>query len=75
MLKQYDPVLLTRKFFNNKFIFGAFGIGVTFLALVLFIAGISVIFKVESLSSIQIIMIAGTTIITFILIQFLKFIK
>lgn len=73
--KSDNPVLFTRNLFNNKFLFAAFGIGLILLAAVLFIPSISVIFKVEPLSCIQIVIIAGTTIGTFILIQFLKLIK
>lgn len=73
--KSDNPVLFNGTLFNNKFLFAAFGIGFILLAAVLFIPSIAVIFKVEPLSCIQIIMIAGTTISTFILIQFLKLIK
>ena len=73
--KSEKPVLFTNKFFNNKFIFGAFGIGVILLSLVLFVPGISGIFKAVSLNVSQIILIAATSIGTFIIIQFLKLIK
>ena len=73
--KSEKPVLFTDKFFNNKFIFGAFGIGVILLSLVLFVPGISGIFKAVSLNVSQIILIAATSIGTFIIIQFLKLIK
>ena len=69
--KSNNPVLFTKKFFNNKFIFGAFGIGVLLLALVLFVPAVSTIFKAEPLNIVQIIMIAATL----ILIQLIKFIK
>lgn len=73
--KSENPVLFTKKFFNNKFIFGAFGTGVILLSLVLFVPGISGIFKVIPISSVQIITIVGTSIGALILIQFLKLIK
>ena len=73
--KSDNPVLFTKKFFNNKFIFGAFGIGVLLLALVLFVPAVSTIFKAEPLNIVQIIMIAATSIGTLILIQLIKFIK
>ena len=73
--KSNNPVLFTKKFFNNKFIFGAFGIGVLLLALVLFVPAVSTIFKAEPLNIVQIIMIAATSIGTLILIQLIKFIK
>lgn len=73
--KSENPVLFTKKLFNNKFIFAAFGVGIAFLSAVLFIPGLSNVFKVVSLSCAEIAMIAGTSVGTLALIQIVKLIK
>lgn len=73
--KSENPVLFTKKFFNNKFTFAAFGIGLALLCAVLFIPGLSGLFKVAELTGVQIGMIAGTSVGTMLVIQLLKLIK
>lgn len=73
--KSDKPVIFTKKFFNNKFLFGAFIVGLALLSAVLFIPALSGIFKVVSLSGIQILTVAGTSLATLIIIQLLKAIK
>ncbi|MCM1226323.1 MAG: cation-translocating P-type ATPase [Clostridium sp.] len=73
--KSETPVLFTKKFFNNKAIFGAFFIGLALLSAVLFIPGLSGLFKAEALTGVQIGMIAGTSVGTLIVIQLLKLVR
>lgn len=73
--KSEHPVLFTKKFFSNKFIFAAFGIGVILLSAVLFIPAVSGIFKAVPLNAVQVLTVAGTSIGTLLLIQLLKLIK
>ncbi|MDD6345307.1 MAG: cation-translocating P-type ATPase [Oscillospiraceae bacterium] len=73
--KSDKPVLFTKKFLDNKFLFGAFALGLILLSTVLFIPALSGIFKVVSLTGIQILTVAGTSLATLILIQLLKLLK
>lgn len=73
--KSENPVLFTKKFFNNKFTFAAFGVGLVLLCAVLFIPGLSGLFKVAKLTGVQIGLIAGTSVGTMLVIQLLKLIK
>jgi len=73
--KSDKPVFFTKKFFNNKFLCGAFVLGVILLSTVLFVPGLSGIFKVVSLTGIQILTIAGTSLASLIIIQLIKLLK
>ncbi|MGN1481628.1 cation-translocating P-type ATPase [Porcipelethomonas sp.] len=73
--KSDSPVLFTKKFFNNKYLFMAFGLGLILLCLVMFVPGISSVFKIEAISTIQAALIAGTSLGTMLLIQLCKLIK
>ncbi|MGN0676612.1 MAG: cation-translocating P-type ATPase, partial [Ruminococcus sp.] len=73
--KSDKPVIFTKKFFNNKFLFGAFIVGLALLSAVLFIPALSGIFKVTALSGMQILTVAGTSVSTLIIIQLLKALK
>ncbi len=73
--KSDKPVLFTKKFFNNLIIWGALAIGIILLSVVLFIPAVSGIFKVEPLTMTQILTIAGTSVGTLLVIQFMKLIK
>lgn len=73
--KSDKPVLFTKKFLDNKFLFGAFALGLILLSTVLFVPALSGVFKVVSLTGIQILTVAGTSLATLILIQLLKLLK
>lgn len=73
--KSEKPVLFTKKFFNNKFIFAAFFIGLALLSAVLFIPGLSGLFKTVQLTGMQVAMIGGTSLGTLVVIQLLKLIR
>lgn len=73
--KSERPVLFTKKFFNNKYIFAALAVGLILLSLVIFVPALAEMFKVVDLSLTQLGIIGGTSIGTFVLIQLLKLIK
>lgn len=73
--KSDKPVLFSKKLFNNVYVLGALVLGVILLSLVLFVPPIAGIFKAEALTLAQVLTIAGTSVGTLIVIQFMKFIK
>lgn len=73
--KSERPVLFTKKFFDNKYIFAALAIGLILLSLVIFIPALAEMFRVADLSLTQFGIIGGTSIGTLVLIQLLKLIK
>ncbi len=73
--KSEKPVVFSKKFFNNKVMFAAFGVGIVLLAAVLFIPAIAGVFKVSDLTGVQLAMIGGTSVGTLVLIQLLKFVR
>ncbi len=73
--KSDNPVIFTKKFFNNKFVFGALAVGLILLSAVLFVPGLSEIFEAEKLTLAQIGMVAGTSVGTLLVIQLLKLIR
>lgn len=73
--KSERPVLFTKKFFDNKYIFAALAVGLILLSLVIFVPALAEMFKVVDLSLTQLGIIGGTSIGTFALIQLLKLIK
>lgn len=73
--KSERPVLFTKKFFDNKYIFAALAVGLMLLSLVIFVPALAEMFKVVDLSLTQLGIIGGTSIGTFVLIQLLKLIK
>lgn len=73
--KSERPVLFTKKFFDNKYIFAALAVGLILLSLVIFVPALAEMFKVVDLSLTQLGIIGGTSIGTFVLIQLLKLIK
>ena len=73
--KSERPVLFTKKFFDNKYIFAALAVGLILLSLVIFVPALAEMFKVVDLSLTQLGIIGGTSIGTLVLIQLLKLIK
>lgn len=73
--KSERPVLFTKKFFDNKYIFAALAVGLILLSLVIFVPALAEMFKVVDLSLTQLGIIGGTSTGTFVLIQLLKLIK
>lgn len=51
--KSDHPVLFTKKFFNNKWLLGAFMLGAALITAVLTVPGLETVFKVETLNLVQ----------------------
>lgn len=73
--KSEKPVLMTKRFFNNPFLFAAFGIGFLLLNIVLLVPALSGIFKVTTLSPALLFTVYGLAIANLFLIQAVKFVR
>lgn len=73
--KDKKPILFTRKFWNNKYLWGAFGLGFLLLNSVLLIPGLQGIFDVQGLGMGQLFSIYGLALLNLPVIQLIKFIK
>ena len=51
--KSDHPVIFTKKFFNNKWLLGAFMLGAALITVVLTVSGLETVFKVETLNLVQ----------------------
>lgn len=73
--KSTRPVLLTRKFWNNRTLLGAFAAGVLLLGLVLLVPALEPLFAVTSLSAGMIGAVAGLAFGSMLMVQLLKLIR
>ena len=69
------PVILTRSFWNNKFLLGAFAAGAVLLAAVLLIPPLEPLFEVAELSAGLVATIVGLAFGSMVVIQILKAIR
>ena len=69
------PVILTRSFWNNKFLLGAFAIGAVLLSAVLLIPPLEPLFDVAELSAGLVGAIVGLAFASMVVIQILKAIR
>ena len=65
-------ILFSKKLFNNKYLIGAFGIGVVLITAVLMIPGLHNVFKVVPLDGGQFLTVCGLAILNLPVIQALK---
>jgi Ca2+-transporting ATPase len=70
--KSVRPVLLTRRFCDNRFLLGAFAVGVVLLGAVLLIPPLEPLFQVAALSAGQVGIIVGLSFGSMLVIQLLK---
>ena len=70
--KSARPVLFTRRFWDNRFLLGAFSIGVVLLAAVLLIPPLEPLFQVAALSASMVGAIVGLSLGSMLVIQLLK---
>lgn len=70
--KSAAPVIFTKRFFNNLYLFGAFFVGFVLINAVLTIPGLQSLFKVQSLSVAQLLTIWGLALVNLFVVQFLK---
>lgn len=73
--KSNRPVLFTKRFFNNVYLFGAFVIGFVLITAVLVIPGLQGVFKVVSLDVAQLFTVYGLALLNLPIIQMLKKIR
>ena len=70
--KSVRPVLLTRRFWDNRFLLGAFAVGAVLLGAVLLIPPLEPLFQVAALSAGQVGIIVGLSFGSMLVIQLLK---
>ena len=70
--KDSKPVIFTKKFWNNKYLIGAFLLGTMLITIVLTVPGLKEVFKVQTLNIEQLMMIYGLAFLNLPIIQGLK---
>ena len=73
--KSAEPVIFTKKFFNNIYLAGAFVIGLVLITSVLMIPGLHGIFSVQTLTFTQLLVVYGLSLANLPVIQILKWIR
>lgn len=73
--KSDEPVLFTKRFFNNKYLVGAFGIGILLITAVMMVPWLHSIFQVQTLSLAQLFIMYGLALANLPIIQFVKWIR
>lgn len=73
--KSQNPVLFTKRFWNNKALLGAFVIGFVLLNAVLLAPPLQGVFKVATLSVVQLLEVYGLALGSLLLIQLLKLLR
>ena len=73
--KSDRPVVFTRKVFNNRFLIGAFVLGIALITAVVMIPGLHSIFKVQTLTVRQLFTVYGLAAVNIPVIQILKGIR
>ena len=73
--KADEAVLFTQRFWNNKYLIGAFGAGVLLITAVLTIPGLQGVFQVVTLKAGQIAIVCGLAAANLPIIQFLKWLR
>ena len=73
--KSEAPVLFKKRFFNNRYLFGAFFAGFVLINLVLIMPGLQGLFKVQTLDVMQLMTVWGLSLASLLVIQILKGIR
>lgn len=73
--KSGEPVAFTKRFFDNKYLLGAFALGLILITTVVSIPALNSIFTVTTLSLEQILIVFGLALVNLLVIQILKFIR
>ena len=73
--KSDEPVLFTKRFFNNKYLAGAFGIGILLITAVMMVPWLHSIFQVQTLSLAQLFIMYGLALANLPIMQFIKWIR
>ena len=72
--KSDKPLIFTKRFWNNKYLIGAFLLGMVLITLALAVPAFDSIFKVQALGLPQLLTVYGLAFINIPVIQFIKFI-
>ena len=70
--KDSKPVIFTKRFWNNKYLIGAFVLGMLLITMVLLIPGVHGLFKVQTLNMQQYFIVCGLAFFNLPVIQVLK---
>ena len=73
--KDSKPVIFTKRFWNNKYLIGAFVLGMLLITMVLLIPGVHGLFKVQTLNMQQYFIVCGLAFFNLPVIQVLKGVK
>lgn len=73
--KSDKAILFTKRIIDNKFLWGAFGLGFLLINTVLLVPGLASIFKVTALTGTQFLIIYGLSLVNLFVIQLIKWIK
>lgn len=73
--KSAEPVLFTKRFFNNKCLIGAFFLGLALITAVVMIPGLHSIFSVQTLTLQQLLIMYGLSLANLPVIQLIKWIR
>ena len=73
--KADEPVLFTKRFFNNVYLAGAFGIGVLLITAVMTVPWLHSIFQVQTLNLTQLLIMYGLSLANLPIIQFIKWVR
>ncbi len=73
--KSDRPIIFTKKFFNNIYLIGAFLLGLILITGVLVIPGLQSVFKVQTLTIIQLFTVYGLALANLPIIQLIKAVK
>ena len=73
--KDRKPVIFTKRFWNNKYLIGAFILGMLLITMVLLIPGLHGLFKVQTLDMQQFLIVCGLAFLNLPVIQLLKAIR
>lgn len=70
--KSYEPIIFTKKFWNNQYLLGAFVLGTMLITTVVMVPGFHTMFQVQTLTIRQLMIVYGLAIFNLPLIQCLK---
>ena len=73
--KDDKPIIFTKRFFNNKYLIGAFVLGMILITSVLMIPGLHGMFKVVTLDLKQLMTVYGLALLNLPVIQGMKYMK
>lgn len=73
--KSDRPLLFTKRFFNNKYLIGAFLLGLVLITAVLTIPFLDGLFEVQTLTGMQLLIVYGLALVNLPIIQFIKWLR